>query len=84
MGNRHSVTAYCHQLPWWNKALQIVSSPEDYKLVINSMFEDGKVNRGRLAVLEVFTTDVCAKHPHLTTEIQHIYESTKREFLTVK
>ena len=71
MGTQESVP--CQS--WWNAAVTTASSIKTYAQVVQYMFEDGKVNRGRLEVLEVFTKDVCVMYPHLTNGIWAHYES---------
>ena len=43
----------------WYDLVDTVQDLRGYKAVVHSMFEDGHTNTGRLAVLKVFTDDVC-------------------------
>ena len=38
------------------------NSPTAYQVITAAAFSDGKMNRGRLSVLEIYTSDVCAKY----------------------
>ena len=74
MGNQPSVEDHCHRLKWWEDAVKSTTSVKTYQEVVHFMFEDGKINRGRLKVLEVFTKDVCHHYPQLTSEVWDQYE----------
>ena len=80
MGNQPSVEDHCHQVPWWTSAVRAASSTAAYRQVLDFMFEDGKFNRGRLKVLQVFTNEVCLQYPHLSVEVQEMFEETTALF----
>ena len=74
MGNCQSAAEqHCRHLSWWKEAVCVASTVEAYMCICQYMFEDGKVNGGRLEVLEVFTKDVCDLYPHLATQIWQAY-----------
>ena len=62
------------KLPWEH----MVASVQDlraYKAVVLTIFEDGRVNSGRLLVLKQFTDDVCDQVQD-SSAIRHYYEHT--------
>ena len=62
------------KLPWEH----MVASVQDlqaYKAVVLAIFEDGRVNSGRLLVLKQFTDDVCDQVQD-PSAIRHYYEHT--------
>ena len=77
MGNRQDREP-CRQLPWCDDAVAAVTSLDAYAAVLAFLFEDGKVNQGRLHVLKLYTQEVCTRHPHLAAEIERYYETDIR------
>jgi len=54
-----------------------------YKTIVEVMFDDGVVTVERLRVLELYTTDVCEKFPHIADAIQTHYQKEKRRLDTL-
>ncbi len=65
----------------WAHMVASVQDLRAYKTVVLTMFEDGRVNTGRLLVLKQFTDDVCdqAQQPQA---IRRYYERTVLPALT--
>ena len=65
----------------WAHMVASVQDLRAYKTVVLSMFEDGRVNEGRLLVLKQFTDDVCDQVQQ-PDAIRHYYDYTVVPTLT--
>ena len=57
----------------WARLIAATNSVAAYRGITTAAFSDGKVNDGRLYVLEVYTSDVCAKYPDISEAIRTYY-----------
>jgi len=46
----------------WNRLLQDITTPQQYREVIDGLFSDDIITNCRLLILECFTRDLCAAH----------------------
>ena len=71
----------CHGLERWDYIVRSTQSVDDWKLLQQELFEDGIYHRGRLEILDVYTTEVIN---HLRSqeryEISTLIEGAYREF----
>lgn len=62
----------------WENMVKAIDSKEKYRWTVRCMFEDGKLNNGRLLVLDVFTRDVCSAHPTIANQVLLDHVTFKR------
>lgn len=58
---RENVEETCHKFDLWSYMVASIRHKQDWRTVVNVMFEDGIYHEGRLAVLDVFTSDAVQK-----------------------
>ena len=61
--------------PGWDELVGKIDSVHSFKCVAKEMFVDGRNKNARLHVLEIFATDVCRKHPHISKGVWSHYMS---------
>jgi len=67
----------------WESLLTVTTSGEDYRNIVNAMFTDGFINKGRIHVLERYTTDVCLRLDSTTShDIRQHFETFKWNIMT--
>ena len=57
----------------WNKIIEMCSTLDFYKGVMNQLFSNGNYTYARLYVFFIFTEKVCREHPEMFEEIQKVY-----------
>ncbi len=64
------MTNFCRNHPGWTEAVELTNNLQFYKQTLHYFREDGVFSAGRRAVLIVYTFDVIAKYPHLSSDIR--------------
>jgi len=65
----------------WPMMLNTIQTPEQYRRLVSSIFEDGNTNKGRWLILDIFTKELCARHLDRTQEFLQEYHRCKDEYV---
>ena len=64
--------------------LTTIETPEQYRRLVTSIFEDGIINKGRWIILDLFTKDLCERRPEHKQTIMKENSHLKSKFALIE